>query len=246
MKIIGRLRFRTSYGQNVLEAHARGRAPRGDHGDRARREHHDREAGCGAARPRQGADPRDRGLARSHLGAARASLRGDAARRARHRSASLRGTAADRGGCARRSRPTPFPRHARARAERASSTTSSASSRSRTLAAAKPGVDKVYALQAGREIRVIVRPTDVDDDQAALLSHEIAREIEDQLEYPGQVKVTVIRESRSVHVARNHAAVQNGGRQLTRVVPRRRCPARGAGAPADPAAAKTGATAVGG
>jgi ribonuclease Y len=78
------------------------------------------------------------------------------------------------------------------------------------LAASKPGVDKVYALQAGREIRVIVRPTEVDDDLAALLSHEIAREIEDQLEYPGQVKVTVIRESRSVDVARNHTAGMNG------------------------------------
>jgi ribonuclease Y len=79
------------------------------------------------------------------------------------------------------------------------------------LAAAKPGVEKVYALQAGREIRVIVRPTEVDDDLAALLSHEIAREIEDQLEYPGQVKVTVIRESRSVDVARNHTMpAQNG------------------------------------
>ncbi len=74
------------------------------------------------------------------------------------------------------------------------------------LAAAKPGVEKVYALQAGREIRVIVSPSDVDDDAAALLSHEIAREIEDRLEYPGQVKVTVIRESRAVDVARNHAA----------------------------------------
>jgi ribonuclease Y len=76
------------------------------------------------------------------------------------------------------------------------------------LAAQKPGVDKVYALQAGREIRVIVRPADVDDDGAVLLSHEIAREIEDQLEYPGQVKVTVIRESRAIDVARN---VTNGG-----------------------------------
>jgi ribonuclease Y len=75
------------------------------------------------------------------------------------------------------------------------------------LAAAKPGVDKVYALQAGREIRVIVSPGDVDDDAAALLSHEIAREIEDRLEYPGQVKVTVIRESRAVDVARNHGAL---------------------------------------
>jgi ribonuclease Y len=71
------------------------------------------------------------------------------------------------------------------------------------LAGSKRGVEKVYALQAGREIRVIVRPSEVDDESAALLSHEIAREIEDQLEYPGQVKVTVIRESRAVDVARN-------------------------------------------
>jgi ribonucrease Y len=69
------------------------------------------------------------------------------------------------------------------------------------LAAAKPGVAKAYALQAGREIRVIVEPSEVDDDAAALLSHEIAREIEDQLEYPGQVKVIVIRESRSIEIA---------------------------------------------
>jgi ribonucrease Y len=70
------------------------------------------------------------------------------------------------------------------------------------LASSKPGVDKAYALQAGREIRVMVRPTEVDDDGAVLLSHEIAREIEDQLEYPGQVKVTVIRESRAIEVAK--------------------------------------------
>jgi ribonuclease Y len=71
------------------------------------------------------------------------------------------------------------------------------------LAAQKKGVEKVYALQAGREIRVMVKPAEVDDDGAVLLSHEIAREIEDQLEYPGQVKVTVIRESRAVDVARH-------------------------------------------
>ena len=64
------------------------------------------------------------------------------------------------------------------------------------------GVEKVYALQAGREIRVIVRPKEIDDDGAVLLSHEIAREIEDQLEYPGQIKVTVIRESRAIEIAK--------------------------------------------
>jgi ribonuclease Y len=64
------------------------------------------------------------------------------------------------------------------------------------------GVEKVYAMQAGREIRVMVQPTAIDDDAAILLSHEIAREIEKELEYPGQIKVTVIRESRAVEYAR--------------------------------------------
>ncbi len=64
------------------------------------------------------------------------------------------------------------------------------------------GVEKVYALQAGREIRVIVKPKEIDDDAAVLLSHEIAREIEDELDYPGQIKVTVIRESRAVDYAK--------------------------------------------
>jgi ribonuclease Y len=70
------------------------------------------------------------------------------------------------------------------------------------IAAAKKGVERVYALQAGREIRVIVKPAEVDDDTAVLLSHEIAREIEGQLEYPGQIKVTVIRESRATEFAK--------------------------------------------
>jgi ribonucrease Y len=64
------------------------------------------------------------------------------------------------------------------------------------------GVDKVYAMQAGREIRVMVAPGAIDDDAATLLSFEIAREIEKELEYPGQIKVTVIRESRAVEYAR--------------------------------------------
>jgi ribonuclease Y len=70
------------------------------------------------------------------------------------------------------------------------------------IATSKRGVEKAYALQAGREIRVMVKPSEIDDDDAVLLSHEIAREIESQLEYPGQVKVTVIRESRAVEVAK--------------------------------------------
>jgi ribonuclease Y len=70
------------------------------------------------------------------------------------------------------------------------------------IAERHPGVDKVYAMQAGREIRIMVAPDSIDDDGMTLLSHEIAREIEQELEYPGQIKVTVIRESRAVEYAK--------------------------------------------
>jgi ribonuclease Y len=70
------------------------------------------------------------------------------------------------------------------------------------IATRHKGVEKVYAMQAGREIRIMVAPGAIDDDAATLLSYEIAREIEQELEYPGQIKVTVIRESRAVQYAR--------------------------------------------
>jgi ribonuclease Y len=70
------------------------------------------------------------------------------------------------------------------------------------IAERRDGVEKVYAMQAGREIRVMVAPSAVGDDEAALLSREIARDIEKELEYPGQIKVTVIRESRAVDYAK--------------------------------------------
>jgi ribonuclease Y len=70
------------------------------------------------------------------------------------------------------------------------------------IATRHDGVDKVYAMQAGREIRVIVAPESISDDAAIALSRDIAREIEKELEYPGQIKVTVIRESRAVDYAK--------------------------------------------
>jgi ribonuclease Y len=70
------------------------------------------------------------------------------------------------------------------------------------LATRHDGVDKVYAMQAGREIRVIVEPGVISDDGAGALARRIAREIEQELEYPGQIKVTVIRESRAVDYAK--------------------------------------------
>ena len=70
------------------------------------------------------------------------------------------------------------------------------------IAARPDAVEKVYAMHAGRELRVIVKPEQIDDDGATILSREIAREVERELEYPGQIKVTVIRESRATDIAR--------------------------------------------
>jgi len=70
------------------------------------------------------------------------------------------------------------------------------------IAESKKGVEKCYAMQAGREVRVMVKPAEIDDDATALLAREIARDIEDQLDYPGQIRVTVIRESRAVDIAK--------------------------------------------
>ncbi len=64
------------------------------------------------------------------------------------------------------------------------------------------GVNESYAIQAGREIRIIVRPEEIDDYAAINLSKDIARKVEESLEYPGQIKVTVIRETRAVDYAK--------------------------------------------
>jgi ribonuclease Y len=70
------------------------------------------------------------------------------------------------------------------------------------IASAKPGVEKVFAMQAGRDVRVMVKPEEVDDLGAQLLARDIAKEVEEELTYPGQIKVTVVRESRATEVAR--------------------------------------------
>jgi len=70
------------------------------------------------------------------------------------------------------------------------------------IALAKPGVLKVYAMQAGRDVRVMVAPDVVDDIEAQVLARDIAKQFEEELTYPGQIKVTVIRESRATETAR--------------------------------------------
>jgi ribonuclease Y len=64
------------------------------------------------------------------------------------------------------------------------------------------GVEKTYAIQAGREIRVIVKPEQIDDMQAARLARDIVGKIETELQYPGQIRVVVIRETKAVEYAK--------------------------------------------
>ncbi|GAG89153.1 unnamed protein product, partial [marine sediment metagenome] len=64
------------------------------------------------------------------------------------------------------------------------------------------GIEKAYAIQAGRELRVFVKPEEIDDLTAKKLSREIANKIQEELKYPGEIKVTLIRENRLIEYAR--------------------------------------------
>ena len=70
------------------------------------------------------------------------------------------------------------------------------------IAASHPGVERVFAMQAGREVRVMVSPAAVDDAQMAEMARTIVRQVEDELTYPGQIRMTLVRESRAIEVAR--------------------------------------------
>ncbi len=70
------------------------------------------------------------------------------------------------------------------------------------IANSHEGIESSYAIQAGREIRLIVNPEKIDDDKATILSREVAKEIEEKMQYPGQIKVTVIRETRAIEYAK--------------------------------------------
>ncbi len=70
------------------------------------------------------------------------------------------------------------------------------------LANSFPGVERSYAIQAGREVRIIVKPDEVNDDELILLSRDLAKKVEEDLEYPGQIKVHLIRETRAIEYAK--------------------------------------------
>ena len=64
------------------------------------------------------------------------------------------------------------------------------------------GVESSYAIQAGRELRIVINPDKIDDDEAVLMSREVAKKIQDTMQYPGQIKVTILRETRAVEYAK--------------------------------------------
>ncbi len=70
------------------------------------------------------------------------------------------------------------------------------------IASAHPGVEKSFAIQAGREVRIMVKPEEINDQQMVLIAHDVARQIESELKYPGQIKITVVRESRAGDIAK--------------------------------------------
>ena len=71
-----------------------------------------------------------------------------------------------------------------------------------TITGSYPGVEKAYAIQAGREVRVMVKPEQVSEDQMVILARDLARKIESEMEYPGQIKVHVLRETKVVEYAK--------------------------------------------
>jgi ribonuclease Y len=71
-----------------------------------------------------------------------------------------------------------------------------------TITGSYPGVDKAYAIQAGREVRVMVKPEQVSEDQMVILARDLAKKIEEEMEYPGQIKVHVLRETKVIEYAK--------------------------------------------
>ncbi len=201
IKVLGRLRFRTSYGQNVL-AHsvecAHLAALMAD------------ELGASAKTARRAALLHDIGKAVSHeIEGPHALVGGDLARRHGEAEAVAHAMEAHHNEVEPQTIEAVLVQSADAlsgaRPGARGESLEHYVKRLRELegiATRHSGVEKVYAMQAGREIRVMVEPGEVDDDSAVLLSQMIAREIEKELEYPGQIKVTVIRESRAVDFAK--------------------------------------------
>jgi ribonucrease Y len=201
MALLGRLRYRTSYGQNVLKhliesAHIAGIMAS--------------ELGLDPALLRRGTLLHDIGKALTHeVEGSHALIGAEIARRygepedvvhaieAHHNEVEVRTVEAvltQAADAISGSRPGARRESLEAYVQRLE--------RLEEIASAHQGVEKVFAMQAGREVRVMVKPDQVDDIHAQVIAHDVAKQVEEELAYPGQIRITVVRESRATEYAR--------------------------------------------
>ena len=201
VKLLGRLQFRTSYGQNVLKhlvesAHIAGAIAT--------------ELGIDPAIPKRGAFLHDIGKAVTHeVEGSHAIIGAEIARRLRESPEVVHCIESHHGEVEQRTIEAVLAQIAdgisggRPGARRESlETYVKRLERLEEICTSYPGVEKTFAMQAGREVRVMVKPDEIDDLQAQVMARDIAKQVEEELQYPGQIKITVVRESRSVEFAR--------------------------------------------
>jgi ribonuclease Y len=201
IKLLGRLQFRTSYGQNVLRhlvesAHIAAAIAA--------------ELGVDPAIPKRGALLHDIGKAVTHeVEGSHAIIGAEIARRMKESPEVVHCIESHHGEVEQRTVEAVIAQIAdhisggRPGARRESlETYVKRLERLEEICTNYPGVEKVYAMQAGRDVRVMVKPDDVDDLASQVLARDIAKQVEEELQYPGQIKITVVRETRSIEYAK--------------------------------------------
>ncbi len=201
VKLLGRLQYRTSYGQNVLKhlvesAHIAGSIAA--------------ELGLDQKIPKRGALLHDIGKAVTHeVEGSHAIIGAEIARRLKESPEVVHCIESHHGEVEQRTIEAVLAQIAdgisggRPGARRESlETYIKRLERLEEICSSYPGVEKTYAMQAGREVRVMVKPVEIDDLQAQVMARDIAKQVEEELQYPGQIKITVVRETRSVEYAR--------------------------------------------
>jgi ribonuclease Y len=201
VRVLGRLQYRTSYGQNVLKhlvesAHIAGAMAA--------------ELGIDPELPKRAALMHDIGKALTHeVEGSHALIGAELARRLKESPEVIHAIESHHGEVEQRTVEAVLAQAADAiSGSRPGARRESIESyvkrleRLEEICESHPGVAKVFAMQAGREVRVMVQPEEVDDLAAQVMARDIAKQVEEELQYPGQIKITVVRETRAVEVAK--------------------------------------------